>query len=278
MRSSRSSILWGRRRTAASQAVPIKRPAPSRAVTRSGDTARCRINCCAATIRRPASEFNWCCRCAIAWRTQDAIRDQLIVRQAQVRRQQLEDEIRLEVADAQESVRQAFSAYQAAVEARKLQEQSVSVEQQTFQVGRSTNLAVIQYEGYLAQARSTEVASKGAYAKSLIPPACNGRCVGCVSRRHGRGLQRRGGAGAGRCPPREERNEIDARNSCASGSWVHGIDERDQRVRISKHQSGPATTGGGAADSEQGDLVAGPHRTLPRCAGGADSLRRHLSR
>jgi len=54
------------------------------------------------------------------------------------------------------------------VEARVLQEQSVKVEQQTFSVGLSTNLTVIQYENYLAQARSTEVASRGAYIKAKI--------------------------------------------------------------------------------------------------------------
>ena len=42
------------------------------------------------------------------------------------------------------------------------------MEQQTFAVGLSTNLTVIQYQNYLAQARSTEVASKGAYIKARI--------------------------------------------------------------------------------------------------------------
>ena len=98
----------------------------------------------------------------------DAIRDELQVRQAQVRRQQLQDQVTLEVADAQESVRQARAAYEAAVEARRLQEQSVSVEHQTFAVGLATNLTVIQYQNYLAQARSTEVASRGAYVKAII--------------------------------------------------------------------------------------------------------------
>lgn len=98
----------------------------------------------------------------------DAIRDELQVRQAQVRQQQLQDQVRLEVADAEESLLQARAAYQAAVEARKLQEQSVGVEKQTFDVGLSTNLQVIQYQDYLAQAQSTEVASKGAYVKAKI--------------------------------------------------------------------------------------------------------------
>jgi outer membrane protein TolC len=98
----------------------------------------------------------------------DAVRDELQVRQSQVRHQQLQDQVRLEVADAGESLRQARAAYEAAGEARRLQEESVSVEQQTFSVGLSTNLMVIQYQGYLAQARSTEVASKGAYIKAKI--------------------------------------------------------------------------------------------------------------
>ncbi|MCU1261840.1 MAG: hypothetical protein JWO80_4725 [Bryobacterales bacterium] len=98
----------------------------------------------------------------------DAVRDELQVRQAQVRRQQLQDQVRLEVADAQESLRQARAAYEASVEARRLQEESVSVELQTFAVGLATNLTVIQFQDYLAQARSTEVASKGAYIKAKI--------------------------------------------------------------------------------------------------------------
>lgn len=98
----------------------------------------------------------------------DAARDQLQLRQAQIRRQQLENQARLEVADAQVSLQQARAAYEAAVQARVLQEQSVDVEQQKFDVGLSTNFLVLQYQSYLAQARSTEVASKGAYAKARI--------------------------------------------------------------------------------------------------------------
>ena len=98
----------------------------------------------------------------------DAVRDELQLRQSQVRRQQLEDQVRLEVADAQVSLQQARAAYEAAVQSRLLQEQSVEVEQQKFDVGLSTNFLVIQYQTYLAQARSTEVAAKGAYAKARI--------------------------------------------------------------------------------------------------------------
>ena len=98
----------------------------------------------------------------------DAVRDELQVRQTQVRRQQFEDQVRLEVADDYVAMRQARAAYEAAVQSRILQEQSVRVEQETFDVGLATNYLVIQYQTYLAQARSTEVAAKGAYAKAMI--------------------------------------------------------------------------------------------------------------
>jgi outer membrane protein TolC len=98
----------------------------------------------------------------------DAVRDELQVRQTQARRQQFEDQVRLEVADAYVAMQQARAAYEAAVESRILQEQSVKVEQETFDVGLATNYLVIQHQTYLAQARSTEVAAKGAYAKAMI--------------------------------------------------------------------------------------------------------------
>ena len=69
----------------------------------------------------------------------DAIRDELQLRQAEVRRRQLENQVRLEVADAQVAMQPARAAYEAAVQTRILQEQSVNVEQQKFDVGLSTN-------------------------------------------------------------------------------------------------------------------------------------------
>jgi outer membrane protein len=98
----------------------------------------------------------------------DVVRDQLQVRQSQIRRQQFEDQIRLEIADAYVAMQQARAAYDAAVQSRLLQEQSVKVEQEIFDVGLATNYLVIQYQTYLAQARSTEVAAKGAYAKARV--------------------------------------------------------------------------------------------------------------
>jgi outer membrane protein len=85
-----------------------------------------------------------------------------------VRRKQLENQVRLEVADALVATESARAAYEASVQTRILQEQSVSVEQQKFDVGVSTNYLVIQFQTFLAQARSTELAAKGAYAKARI--------------------------------------------------------------------------------------------------------------
>jgi outer membrane protein TolC len=98
----------------------------------------------------------------------DATRDELQLRQTEVRRKQLENQVRLEVADALVATQSARAAYEAAVQTRILQEQSVSVEQQKFDVGVSTNYQVIQFQTFLAQARSTELAAKGAYAKARI--------------------------------------------------------------------------------------------------------------
>jgi hypothetical protein len=47
----------------------------------------------------------------------DALRDELRVSQAQVHRQQLQDQVRLEVADADEPLRQARAACEDAMEA-----------------------------------------------------------------------------------------------------------------------------------------------------------------
>jgi outer membrane protein len=98
----------------------------------------------------------------------DAVRDQLQVRQTQLRRQQFEDQVRLEVADAYVATHQARAAYDAAIQSRILQEQSVKVEHETFDVGLATNYLVIQYQTFLAQAQSSEVAARGAYAKAKI--------------------------------------------------------------------------------------------------------------
>lgn len=98
----------------------------------------------------------------------DVARDELQVRQTQVRLKQLENQIRAEVEDALIALQRTRAAYEAAVQTTRLQEQSLAIEQDKFDVGLSTNFLVIQYQSYLAQARSTEVAALDAYAKAKV--------------------------------------------------------------------------------------------------------------
>jgi len=96
----------------------------------------------------------------------DVARDELQYRQFQIRRQQLENQVRLEVEDALISIERSRAAYEAAVQTRTLQEQSLEAEQKRYGVGLSTTFLVIQYQNLVAQARSTEAAARGAYAKA----------------------------------------------------------------------------------------------------------------
>ncbi|HLY17549.1 MAG TPA: TolC family protein, partial [Bryobacteraceae bacterium] len=96
----------------------------------------------------------------------DLARDELQLRQSQVRLRQLQNEARLEVEDAVIALRRSRASYQAAVEATRYSKESLEAEQTKYEVGASTSFFVIQYESLLAQARSTEVAAKSAYVKA----------------------------------------------------------------------------------------------------------------
>jgi outer membrane protein TolC len=96
----------------------------------------------------------------------DVARDELNVKQAQVRLRQMQNQARLEVEDALIAMRRARASYEAAVQARRLQQESLEAEQAKFEVGASTAFFVIQYESLLAQAKSTEVAAESSYVKA----------------------------------------------------------------------------------------------------------------
>lgn len=112
----------------------------------------------------------------------DLARDELQYRQYQIQRQQLENQVRLEVEDAVIALDRARGAYEAAMQTRMLQEQSLESEQKRFAVGLSTTFLVIQYQSFLAQASSTEVAAKDAYAKAKVTLQ---RAVGLTLRENG---------------------------------------------------------------------------------------------
>src|ERR1017187_2689803 len=96
----------------------------------------------------------------------DLARDEWQVKQSEIRLRQLQNQARLEVEDALIAMRRARASYEAAAEARRLQDESLAAEQAKFEVGASTSFFVIQYESLLAQARSTEVAARSSYVKA----------------------------------------------------------------------------------------------------------------
>jgi outer membrane protein TolC len=98
----------------------------------------------------------------------DVARDQLQVRQQQIRLRQLEKEVWLEVQNALIAVQQARETYKSAQQERILQEQTVESENERLEVGATTNYQVIQYQRDLAQARSAEISAASDYFKARI--------------------------------------------------------------------------------------------------------------
>lgn len=70
--------------------------------------------------------------------------------------------------DAVIGLERARAAYDAAVQTRVFREQSLDAEQKKYASGLSTTFLVSQYQSFVAQARSTEVAARGAYAKARV--------------------------------------------------------------------------------------------------------------
>jgi outer membrane protein TolC len=98
----------------------------------------------------------------------DMVIDQISVRNAEIAQQQLINGIRVDVRNAVTGLQQASAAYQAAVKARMLQEQTLDAEQKKYQLGVSTVYFVIQVQRDLALARSQEVAAESQYAKAKV--------------------------------------------------------------------------------------------------------------
>ncbi len=98
----------------------------------------------------------------------DAARDLLQVRQSQARTQILANQVREDVENSLIALQTARKALEAAIQSRQYQEQLVSAERDRLSVGASTNFLVIQQQGYLAQARSTEVAARSVWIKAHV--------------------------------------------------------------------------------------------------------------
>jgi outer membrane protein TolC len=103
----------------------------------------------------------------------DVARDQLQVRQQEIRLRQLQKEVRLEVLNAMIAVQQARETYKAAAKERVYQQRSVEAEAERLGVGASTTYQVIQYQRDLTSARSAELSALSSYieAKSALQRA-----------------------------------------------------------------------------------------------------------
>ena len=95
-------------------------------------------------------------------------RAQLEMRQAQMRLLQLENQIRIEVRNAQFSVTQNRAAVEAAQAAVELGRQSLDAEQKKYALGASTSTLVLQNQSALATAQSNLVSAMAAYEKAQI--------------------------------------------------------------------------------------------------------------
>ena len=96
----------------------------------------------------------------------DLIQDELNYRQAQIQDKQLQNNIKLNVINAQIAMQQARAAYQTAVEARKLQEQVLAGERRRYELGTSSILNVIQVQRDTTARELTELDLKSQYVKA----------------------------------------------------------------------------------------------------------------
>lgn len=96
------------------------------------------------------------------------IRSELEYRQAQMRLQQIENQVGIEIRSAQYSVQQNRASVDSAKAAVELGRQSLDAEQKKYQFGTSTNTLVLQYQSQLATAESTLVNALVAYEKSRV--------------------------------------------------------------------------------------------------------------
>lgn len=96
------------------------------------------------------------------------VRAQLELRQAQVRLHQLENQIRIEVRNAQFDVKQNRVAVQAAQSAVDLAHQTLDADQEKLKVGLTTQTAILQDAATLTTGESNLVSAKAAYEKSRI--------------------------------------------------------------------------------------------------------------
>src|ERR1017187_969107 len=96
------------------------------------------------------------------------VRSEFEYRQAQLRLQQLENQVRIEVRNAQFGVQQNRASVTSAQAALDLGRQSLDAEQKKYALGASTSTLVLQNQALMTQAEVTLVSAKAAYEKAEV--------------------------------------------------------------------------------------------------------------
>jgi outer membrane protein len=96
------------------------------------------------------------------------VRSEFEYRQSQLRIQQIENQVRIEVRNAQFGVQQNRASVDSAQAAVNFARQSLDAEQKKYALGASTSTLVLQNEAALTQSEVTLVSAKAAYEKAEI--------------------------------------------------------------------------------------------------------------
>ncbi len=96
------------------------------------------------------------------------VRSEFEYRQAQLRLQQIENQVRIEVRNAQFGVQQNRASVASAQAAVDLARQSLDAEQKKYALGASTSTLVLQNQAAMTQAEVTLVSAKAAYEKAEV--------------------------------------------------------------------------------------------------------------
>ncbi|HTC93032.1 MAG TPA: TolC family protein [Terriglobales bacterium] len=98
----------------------------------------------------------------------DQVRSELEYRQAELRLQQLKNQIGIDVRNAVFALQQNKARVVAAQEGERLAQESLDAEQKKYALGASTTTLVLQAQRDLAQAESNTVAARSAYEESRV--------------------------------------------------------------------------------------------------------------
>jgi outer membrane protein len=96
----------------------------------------------------------------------DYVRDHLDYDQSEMQLQKQVNQIRVDVQNGVIALRQSHARYQAAVQSRIFEEQTLDAEEKKYQAGVSTVYNVIQIQRDLANARGNEVAAESSYVRA----------------------------------------------------------------------------------------------------------------